>query len=175
MPLQCGPLFITRTIDNVCFYRMEGQYYARMKSSLTRKRVLKDPKFQLTRVHAVLLGKASKIASGVYRQITGERKKHALYREITGKAIYLLREGKDKEEAFEILCGQYLKPEPMVEQATPATCKEAVVKDKKSLFGMVIAGVPMPELRKVYMEDIPLLRVRRRKRRICIMSLPLRV
>ncbi len=162
MPLQCGPLFITSTIDNVCFYKMEGQYYARMKSSLSRKRVLKDPKFLLTRVHAALLGEASKIASRVYRLITGERKKHTLYREITGKAIYLLREGKDKEAAFEILCGQYLKPEPE-EKATSEIAKKDTLKSKRR-WGIAGCVVPVPELKKAFL-DIDILSLTQRGRR----------
>jgi hypothetical protein len=159
MPLQYGPLLITGTIDNACFYGMYGNYYVRMKSSLTRKRVLKDPKFQLTRVHAALLGEASKIASRVYRLITGERKKHALYREITGKAIYLLREGKDKEDAFEILCGQYLKPEPVKEMALEIRSKR-VEKDGRG-YGKVRAAVP--GLKKVH---VPILQLQTGRRRM---------
>jgi hypothetical protein len=146
MPLQCGPLFITGTIDNVCFYGMHGKYYIRMKSALTRKRVLKDPKFQLTRVHAVTLGEASKIASRVYRLITGEQKKHALYREMTGKAIYLLREGKDKEAVFLWLSGQYLEPEP-VEKVTSELPKKEVVKSKRR-WDIVRFVVSVPKLKK---------------------------
>ncbi|TAN15269.1 MAG: hypothetical protein EPN37_09945 [Chitinophagaceae bacterium] len=76
MPKQCGPIRITGTIDNVCFYKMDGVYYARMKSSLTRKRVLKNAAFRLTRAHAATLGEASKIASRVYRLISKVQRKH---------------------------------------------------------------------------------------------------
>jgi hypothetical protein len=160
MALQCGPLLITGTIDNVCFYKLHGKYYARMKSSLTRKRVLKDPKFQLTRAHATIMGQASKIASRVYRLITGEHKKHALYREITGKAIYILWEGKDKEEAFEILCGQYLKSEPVKEMTPEIIRSKRVEKDSRACGKVRIA---VPELRKVYV-PIQLQTGRRRRR-----------
>jgi hypothetical protein len=159
MAKLCGPLLITGTIDDVCFYKMHGNYYARMKSSLSRKRVLKDPKFQLTRVHASLLGEASKIASRVYRLITGEREKHTLYREITGKAIYLLREGKDKEDTFEILCGQYLKPEP-VKEITPEIQNKGVEKDGRGCSKVRVAA---PGLRKVY-APIRLKTAKRRRR-----------
>lgn len=39
MAKQIGPVFITGTIGDICFYKMDGQYYARMKSSLSSKRV----------------------------------------------------------------------------------------------------------------------------------------
>jgi hypothetical protein len=95
-----------------------------MTSSLTRKWVLKDPKFQLTRVHAALLGEASKMASAVYRLISGEQKKHALYQEITGKAIYMLREGEEKEAVFENLSEQYLCTESVRQAASVLHEKE---------------------------------------------------
>ncbi|MGH2644292.1 MAG: hypothetical protein ACRDE2_10110 [Chitinophagaceae bacterium] len=161
MAQQCGPLLISKTIDNVCFYRMEGKYYVRMKSSLTRKRVLKDPKFQLTRVHAATLGKASTIASQIYRQISGERKIHTLYREITGKAIYLLREGKDDETVFQSLSRQYLKPEPV--QVAEESVKKEVVNEPK-LYDWKRRGLTVPELRKSFADtDTFFLSGRRRR------------
>lgn len=72
---------------------------------------MKDPVFRLTREYAKLLGRASKIASAVYWQITGKEKKHALYRELTGKAMRLLKEGKVKEEILQILCELYFRKE----------------------------------------------------------------
>lgn len=157
MPLQCGPLFITGTLDDVCFYKMEGKYYVRQKSSLTRKRVLRDPKFQLTRVYAALLGEASKIASHVYRLIAGEQKKHALYREMTGKAIYMLREGKDAHEVYEILCRQYLQPK-----------KEAVagISGKKVTHHSTSRKVA--DMAMLCLAEIPFRRLQSgRKRRMC--------
>lgn len=103
MAKQCGKFKITGTVQEVNFYKREGEYYVRTKSSLTRQRVMKSPAFRLTRKYAALLGEASKIASAVYRQITGEEKKHALYREMTGKAMRMLREGKEKEEVARVL------------------------------------------------------------------------
>lgn len=103
MAKQCGKFKITGTVQGVNFYKREGEYYVRTKSSLTRQRMMKDPAFSRTREYATLLGEASKIASAVYRQITGERKRHSLYREMTGKAMRMLREGKEKEEVAGVL------------------------------------------------------------------------
>ena len=169
MPKQCGPLFITGTIDDVCFYKMQGEYYARMKSSLTRKRVLKDPKFQLTRVHAALLGEASKIASRVYRLVTGERKKHTLYREITGKAIYLLREGKDTETIFQLLSEQYPEPEPIRKPASGKSKHEAPKSDRR--WGLVRFVVSVPKLKKACVTT-DILSLTRKGRRRSFMNMP---
>ncbi|MGH2645020.1 MAG: hypothetical protein ACRDE2_13790, partial [Chitinophagaceae bacterium] len=146
----------------VCFYRMDGKYYVRMKSSLTRKRVLKDPKFRLTRVHAATLGEASKIASLIYRQISGECKKHALYREITGKAIYLLREGKEEEIVFQLLSLQYLKPEPV--QVKEKSVKKEAIKSRR-LNDWKRRDLTVPKLRKSCV-DTEMFFISGRRRRI---------
>ena len=144
MPKQCGPIQITGTIDNVCFYKMDGVYYARMKSSLTRKRVLKSAAFRRTRAHAATLGEASKIASRIYRLIPKAQRKHTLYREMTGKAIYLLREGKDKEAVFQSLSALYLKQDKLLQPA--GSCAKNKVQDDKGYSGE--RESPVPRLQK---------------------------
>ncbi len=144
MPKQCGPIQITGTIDNVCFYKMDGVYYARMKSSLTRKRVLKSAAFRRTRAHAATLGEASKIASRIYRLIPKAQRKHTLYREMTGKAIYLLREGKDKKVVFQSLSALYLKQDKLPEPAVSCVKKEA--QDDRGYSGK--QQPPVPRLQK---------------------------
>ena len=47
---------------------MDGQHYVRLKSSLTRKRVLKDPAFAKTMFYAQQFGQAAKLAAVVYRR-----------------------------------------------------------------------------------------------------------
>ncbi|HVI46984.1 MAG TPA: hypothetical protein VM802_19045 [Chitinophaga sp.] len=85
------------TIQHLCIYEMHGKYYIRLKSSLTGKRVKKDPAFRRTMENAGFLAAASKIASCVYRQLPPQYRKHVLYRQLTGKALLLLREGKHSD------------------------------------------------------------------------------
>lgn len=110
MARQIGHIFITGTIDDVTYYKMYGTYYARMKSTLSRKKVLTSPRFALTRMHANQLAEASKIASRLYRGIPKEERKVQLYRAIVGEAKVLLASGKDKESVMEILSNA-LNPE----------------------------------------------------------------
>ena len=98
MAKQVGPIKITGCYDNICFYKMDGEYYARLKSSLTGKRVKKDPRFRRTMEYAGWLGQASKIASAVYRSLPPEKKEKGLYRMMTGQAMQWLKEGKPKED-----------------------------------------------------------------------------
>jgi len=98
MSKQCGPVYITGTVKGICYYRMNGKYYARRKSTLSRKRVKKDKAFALTRKYAELLGMASSIAARVYRLLPKAQKQLSLYRAMTGKAMGMLKQGVSEEE-----------------------------------------------------------------------------
>lgn len=93
MPKQKGPDFYTGTRGDTCFYKMDGQYYVRRKSTLSGKRVKRDKAFTLTRVYADLLGQASRLAAAVYRCLPREERRHAQYRAMTGEALKMLKEG----------------------------------------------------------------------------------
>lgn len=103
MAKQCGKQFFTGTIDGVCFYKMDGHFYARSKSSLSGKRVKRDPKFALTMRNAGWLKQASVIASGIYRQLPKDRRSRQLYQSLTGLGITLFKEGKTPEEVSEAI------------------------------------------------------------------------
>jgi hypothetical protein len=94
---------------------MEGKYYVRKKSSLTSKRVKKDKAFRLTMVYADILAKGSKIASSIYHFLPKEERKHPFYRELTGRAMRLLKQGLTVAEAFEQLYLQVFPPRKSTE------------------------------------------------------------
>jgi len=111
MAKQSGHIFITGTIHDVTYYKMYDTYYARMKSSLSRKKVLESPNFARTRMHANQLADASRIASQLYRSISKEKRNRPMFRAFVGKAKLLLAEGKDKEVVFKMLFNE-LHPQP---------------------------------------------------------------
>lgn len=96
-------MYYTGTVDGICYYRLNGQYYARRKSTLSRKRVKRDPAFALTRKYAELLGAAARIAASVYRLLPREKKRLDLYRAMTGQTVALLRDGMQEKEVREQL------------------------------------------------------------------------
>lgn len=109
MAKQCGPLPFTGTIGNICFYKLGNQYYARMKSSLSSKRVKKDPAFRRTMQHAGILAQASRLASTVYSRIPKDEREHSRYRKMTGAAILMLREEKTPDQIILELATAYLQ------------------------------------------------------------------
>jgi hypothetical protein len=125
MAKQAGPLYLLGTIDDITFYKMEGQYFARKKSSLNKKRFRTDPHFKRSRVAAGRFGEASKLASTIYWQLPKEARGKGVVNRITGQVGRLLKEGKSKEEV--ILHVQQLygiaailsTTPPLTEPATP--------------------------------------------------------
>jgi hypothetical protein len=97
----------TGTRDGVTVYQLQGDaYYVRMKSSITGKRIKSDPKFKPFRESSGRMAQASKIASFIYGKLAV--KKYPLYREITGKAILLLKKGMLAAAVMERLVEEYL-------------------------------------------------------------------
>ncbi|HEY9363066.1 MAG TPA: hypothetical protein VIQ00_07390 [Chitinophagaceae bacterium] len=92
MAKQTGIHKITGLIGETSFYQVEDKFYARSKSSLTRKRVLNDPAFTQTMKYAGLLARASKMASLIYHTLPKEQQNLAKYRKLTGEMMKLLKE-----------------------------------------------------------------------------------
>lgn len=103
MARQTGTIKITGTIDGITFYRMNDAYYARTKSSLSRKKVKTHPHFARTRQYAQWLGEASKMASVVYRSLPATERNYELYRELKTIAYSLLKCGTGGDEVMEEL------------------------------------------------------------------------
>jgi len=120
MAKQTGPAKLEGTIDNICFYKMGEEYYARLKSSLTGKRVKKDPRFRRTMEYAGTLAQASKIASVCYSSISKEERVHTMYRALTGLAMRLLKAGKDAAEIIEEITPSWAKAAPSETEITPS-------------------------------------------------------
>jgi len=97
MAKQVGTDFIG-CVGGLVFYKMDGQYYVRQKSSLSRKRVLKSPKFKRTMENAGVFGKASRIAAKIYRSLDKQTKDRSVYNKLTGMVNRMLKEGKVEEE-----------------------------------------------------------------------------
>ena len=90
MAKQIGLLQIMGTVHGICFYKMDGKYYARTKSSLSGERVKSDPVFAETMRYAERMEIASKIASAIYRQTVPE---HERSREKFREVVSMVKRG----------------------------------------------------------------------------------
>ena len=103
MAKQIGDIILVGTIDDITFYEMDGKGYARHKSSLTGKKVKRDPRFKRTMESAHRLGRGSQLASKVYRSLPREAQVYALFKELKRIAILAIKEGKSEEDLFALL------------------------------------------------------------------------
>ena len=107
MAKQAGPFFLNRTIGNLCFYHMEGRYYARKKSSLTAKRVKTSPRFRRTMEYAQMMGCSSKIGSAVFKALPERFKESWMYRAFVGEAMGMFKRQMAYGEVFAVLWQRY--------------------------------------------------------------------
>lgn len=109
MAQQLGPLFFECTWDDLTFYKMDGKYYVRKKSRLTRQKVLTHKAFRKTRYYANLLGIASQIASSIYSDLPLHWRQFWMFRSFTGEAFSLMEEGLSPQEAYTYLWHTYIE------------------------------------------------------------------
>ncbi len=107
MAKQVGPIFLECTWDDLTFYKMDGKYYVRKKSRLTREKVLTQETFKLTRTYACILAYASKIASSIYSDLPLHWRQFWMFRSFTGEAMALLDGGATLQEAYDQLWETY--------------------------------------------------------------------
>lgn len=90
-------MMMTGTVDNLTFYKMEGAYYVRMKSSLTRKRFFKDAAFEGSRRSSNRLAVGSKLASSVYKSFPEKKRRYSVFCALKSLAIKLLKEQRSEQ------------------------------------------------------------------------------
>lgn len=88
MVTQIGTLRIRGTINQICFYCIDGMYYARKKSSLTAERVQHDRAFAETMRYAKRMSDLSKYASVIYKQtVPKHEQSRERFREVVGMGM----------------------------------------------------------------------------------------
>jgi hypothetical protein len=127
-----GLCFLEGTFDQLTFYKMEGKYYVRVKSSLTSKRVKTSPEFAFTMAYARLLGRASKIGSKIYKSLPESWRQFWMYRSFTGEAFTMLKNyAITDEEVTRILWKTYVEYWERWEAANAGHPTVAIIKSPK--------------------------------------------
>jgi hypothetical protein len=101
MAKQCGPTPVVGTIGNLTYYKMMGEFYVRMKSSIDRKRIKRDPAFARFRANGQLFGQASRIASNLYRMLPKQERKHGRFGVLTIEVKKYLQQGYTPEQLLQ--------------------------------------------------------------------------
>src|SRR5688572_12364453 len=112
---------LTGTFDDIVFYHWEGRIFVRRKSSLTKERILKDKAFAGLRKHAGDMGRASKIASEIYKLLPSDIRGRWIFRTIAGHAASLIYKGKDEKQVRDILHRKYVLLSGHIKNKTGST------------------------------------------------------
>ena len=140
MAKQIGAIKITGTIDDMTYYKMMGEYYARRKSSLTRKRFFKDKCFEGSRRSSERFGLGYQLASLVYNRIEKEKRVNKLYVFMAKWAIAMLKRGMSKERVVEELSdylvefGFLKRVNRVVKQVLQEEVETKVISDREIRF-----------------------------------------
>jgi hypothetical protein len=118
MAKQAGDIKLTGCIHNLQFYKMDGKYYVRKKSSLTGRRVKTDKAFTLTMAYSDLLKTASPIASKVYLQMPKKERDNKYRLKLVGLAMQMIRQGITVEEIYTQLYDRTFPPSKTPERVT---------------------------------------------------------
>jgi hypothetical protein len=105
-----GPYFFTGNAGGICGYMSHGLNIIRKSSSLTAKRVEKDPAFAGFRKSGIRLADASRIAAALYNQIPQKKRQFTLYRMLTGQVFRMMKGGEDRSLIIEKLQKLYIDP-----------------------------------------------------------------
>ena len=144
---QIGDIKSTGTWGGVTFYTMGGEFYMRLKSTLTAKEVRTHKAFERSRRRSSRFGRGNELASFVYRSLREEERAYALYCELKTMGILLLKKRKTEEEVVEAL---YNHCEEWKRSGGAVTAKkQKSPKRKQSLFYFTGSeGMPLRLSRK---------------------------
>lgn len=103
MAKQSGEYRFIGSVDGLCFYKVQDDYFVRLKSSLSGKRFWKDAAFEGSRRSCKRFGEGNRLASKVYQMIEEDKRVYRLYCFLKSRAILLLKEGASVDEAEKVL------------------------------------------------------------------------
>lgn len=148
-----GPPPFVGTKFGVTIYPMYGEYYMRTATSLDAKRVKTDPAFRPLMQYAAYLSCASRIAAEVYKLLPDKTRKHPLYKIMVGKVMQSLKQGKQPEEAGQLLLIEYVLPKKKTSKTNSITTGSGlqVTSAQPQFKGFSFAGeyYTMPDLNRL--------------------------
>lgn len=125
MAQLCGDIVIVGTIGNVCFYEMDGKYYARSTPGITRRAFYRYKKYAVQRESIANMQAGAKLASALYQQIPAQFKQRSLYYSIQKRVNKLFRQYHPVEEIITLMVDQLLA-EGYIKQKQASTVINAV-------------------------------------------------
>ena len=115
---------------------MEGKFYVKRKSEISRRRILKDPAFALTRKNASAFAKAQQLAREVYHLLLkDQRNTKEIWYPMRNRAQELVRKEMEEREIKTVLIQEFIAPVLKKESnvAQPITSIKKISTKLKSL------------------------------------------
>lgn len=117
MAKQQGIFKFTGTIQNVTGYEMNGRFYIKAKSEISRRKMRYDPCFANTRRAQRYFSSAQKLAKEVYtRHMKREDRYLENWYRLRNRAQELLRTDMPREAALKILLHEFVRNVPAKEK-----------------------------------------------------------
>jgi hypothetical protein len=110
MPINKSDIIFIGNAGGICGYMSHSINIIRKSTSLTGKRIEKDPAFTGFRKSCNRMKEASPIAASLYKLMPKEEKVYSLYRTLTGEALKMIKEGLEKDIIIAKLKEQYINP-----------------------------------------------------------------
>ena len=143
MAKQTGPIKIEGTLGDLTFYKMNGEYYVKMKSVVNSKVLKTHDKYALNRMHRARFGRAAKLVKEVYRRFPKDMRVHGLFGRMVGVACRLLK-ANTSEEAIKMELLETFNPKqkelfPEKREVYTLITKEGTTKE---VNGKVVEFIP---------------------------------
>jgi hypothetical protein len=109
MATQSGTVLFEGTLGNITGYRMNGKYYLKTKTSLTRRKILSSNCFSNTRRNAKWFGEAQSIAKQVYHELPpNKHNQYKVWYPLRNKAQALVRKELPREQIIILLRTEFV-------------------------------------------------------------------
>jgi hypothetical protein len=115
MAKQAGHFVFTGTVGDVTGYKMNGKYYLKTKSEISRRKIRTHRNFNLTRRNGKWFGEAVKLAQKIYYELPpDERDQYKTWYPLRNRAQELVRKELPKEEIIRLLREEFVKRESSI-------------------------------------------------------------
>jgi len=128
MAKQTGPILFEGTISNITGYQLNGKYFLKQKSAISKRRFKRDPRLANTRRNAAWFGQAVEYAKRVYYELSiDQRDQRKVWYPLRNRAQQLVRKGMGADEILRLLREEFILLIKNPKPPKPVPVKQPVV------------------------------------------------
>src|SRR5947209_11206662 len=107
MPVQTKVYKIKGKLGDYTYYYMKGKHYYRRNTSLNKERLYTDPAYAEARKNFTLFGRAAKLGSVLYWQLSSKQRRDGVMRRLIGELQLQLLQGRGEEKSLQYMQQRY--------------------------------------------------------------------